>query len=141
MKRTLCICILALATAVAGCSKKEPTPQVSFDTLEQARGTANENALFNAQRYRVNNVILAGYGIIANGDSTQTNECPQGDGWATVKFVSPDKTQVVPVKCSTVSGNVGCMLDSDYKTKSYAADDGHCQPITKVPFPIKKIQG
>lgn len=130
--------MLALALAVSGCSKVE---RVSFDTVEQARGTANENALFNAQKYRVNNVILAGWGIIPNGDSSQTNECPQGDGWATLSFVSLEKNRTVPVKCSTVSGNLGCMLDSEFKSKSYASDDNHCQPTTKVPFPIKKIQG
>lgn len=54
-------------------------------------------------------------------------------------FVNPEKTKVVKVKCSTVSGNLGCLEASDFKTKSYASEDGTCQPATKVPFPLPKI--
>lgn len=126
---------LAIACILAACGK----PDVSFTTLEDARGTARENAMWNAQTYRQANVIYKGWDIVGRGDSSQMPNCPQGDGWATMDFVSPDKAKIVKVKCSTISGNLGCLEDSDFKTKSYASEDGSCQPTTKVPFPLPKI--
>ena len=110
---------------------------ISFTSLEKAKGTARDNAMFNAQRYRQENVLLKGYDIIGRGDSTQDSKCPQGDGWATMEFVASTKA-VTKVKCSTVSGNTGCLEDADFKTKPFASDDGHCQPIAKVPYPLPK---
>lgn len=130
MKRLAIIAIFALVA----CSK-----DVSFNTMEEAKGTARENALFNAQRYRQENVLYKGWDIIARGDSTQMPDCPQGDGWATMEFVMPDTRRIVKVKCSTVSANTGCLEDADFKTKPFASEDGHCQPMTKVPFPLPKI--
>lgn len=85
--------LLAVFFCVAqltGCSK----PDASFADLEDARGTARENAMWNAQRYRQTNPLLAGWDIIGRGDSSQTGQCPQGDGWATMDFVRPDKTLI-----------------------------------------------
>jgi hypothetical protein len=127
--------LLVLALALSACTARE----VSFNTLEEAKGTARENALFNAQRYRQENVLYKGWDIIARGDSTQMPDCPQGDGWATMEFVRPDRAVIVKVKCSTVSGNTGCLEDADFKTKPFASEDGHCQPTTKVPHPLPKI--
>jgi hypothetical protein len=107
--------------------------------MEEAKGTARENALWNAQRYRQDNVLYKGWDIVGRGDSSQTNDCPQGDGWATMDFVRPDKSLVVKVKCSTVSANSGCLEDSDFKQKPWASDDGHCQPVNKVPYPLPKV--
>jgi hypothetical protein len=118
-----------------GCGKQD----VSFNTLEEAKGTARENALYNAQRYRQENVFYKGWDIIARGDSSQMPDCPQGDGWATMEFVRPDRAAIIKVKCSTVSANTGCLEDADFKTKSYASEDGHCQPTNKVPHPLPKI--
>jgi hypothetical protein len=127
---------LALAAAMlSACGAKD----VSFDTLEQARSQARDNATYNAQAYRQNDPRVRDWSIISNGDSTQTPDCPQGDGWASVKIVSPDNKNTYPLKCSTVSVAVGCMPDTDFKGKIYANDDGHCQPVSKVPFPIKKL--
>ena len=133
-KLALIASVLAIATLTA-CSREE----ASFASLEEAKGTARENALFNAQRYRQENVLYKGWDIISRGDSTQDNKCPQGDGWSTMEFVSPEKNRIVKVKCSTVSGNTGCLEDSEFKTKPFAADDGHCQPTNKVPYPLPKI--
>jgi hypothetical protein len=133
MKHTLLI--IAAACALAACGKNE----VSFASLEEAKGTARENAMFNAQRYRQENILYKGWDIIGRGDSTQDNACPQGDGWATLEFVNPEKTTLVKVKCSTVSGNTGCLEDADFKSKPFASDDGHCQPTNKVPYPLPKI--
>ena len=126
---------LSVVTLLTACGKDE----VSFASLEEAKGTARENAMWNAQRYRQENVLYRGWDIVGRGDSSQDNSCPQGDGWATMDFVHPDKTSLVKVKCSTVSANTGCLEDSDFKTKPFASEDGHCQPTNKVPYPLPKI--
>lgn len=123
-----------VATMLAACGPDK----VSFDTLETARTQSKANAEFNASVYRAANKYDAN--IIAMTDSTMTPECPQGDGWASVKLVdNTNPSRQVGLKCSTVSGSVGCMTDADFKTKAYAGDDGRCQPTDKVPFPIPKI--
>lgn len=134
MKKAL-LTVAVLASTLTACGK----PDVSFESLEEAKGTARENALFNAQMYRQSNVLYRGWDIISRGDSTQSNGCPQGDGWATMEFVSPAKDTIIKVKCSTVSANTGCLEDTDFKTKPFASDDGHCQETNKVPYPLPKI--
>ena len=127
--------LVAIAIALTACGGK---PDVSFASLEEAKGTARDNAMWNAQMYRQNNVLLKDHDIVGRGDSSQTNDCPQGDGWATMEFVSQQK-KVTKVKCSTVSANTGCLEDADFKSKPWASDDGHCQPTNKVPYPLPKI--
>ena len=151
--------ILSIATLVTGCGKSEEQvraevaaeaaskaaiPAISFQSLEIALMTARENSLTNAQEFRTNNPEMSDYDISPNGDSTQSNECPQGDGWATLTFTkkAADGTRDrVRVKCSTVSAGLGCQVDSVFKTKSYAKDDGKCQPTTKVPYPLPRVGG
>jgi hypothetical protein len=135
MKRIIFAVTVSVLFAISGCSQKE----VSFDTLEQARAQARDNATFNAQAYRQNDPRVRDWSIISNGDSTQMPDCPQGDGWASVKIVSPNNQLTRTLKCSTVSGTIGCMPDEDFKGKAYANDEGHCQSVSKVPFPIRKI--
>lgn len=133
MKKTLSTALVVLA--ISACSK-----DVSFDTLETARATAKSNAEYNAQGYRAGSPQFANFALEVQGDSTQAPACPQGDGWASAKLVDKANPAIkVALKCSTVSGTVGCMLQTDFQTKPYAADDGHCQDVTKVPFPIPKI--
>lgn len=127
--------VMALLAALAGCSKKE----VGFADLEEAKQTARENALYNAQVYRTENKSYAGWDIVQRGDSSQTPSCPQGDGWATEEFISSDRSTKIKVKCSTVSSATGCLEDADFKTKPFASDDGSCQDLNKVPYPIPKI--
>lgn len=129
------IILLAAMAVMAACSQKD----VSFDTLEQARNQARDNATYNAQAYRQNDPRVRDWSIISNGDSTQMPDCPQGDGWASVKIVAPNNSQTIVLKCSTVSGAVGCLIEADFKGKPYAGDEGHCQQVSKVPFPIRKI--
>lgn len=134
MKRVLVASMIAMA--LAGCSKQE----VGFDTLETARKQAKENAGYNAKAWRAGTPGMSGVGIIENGDSTQTPDCPQGDGWASIDLVNTaTAAKVGKLKCSTVSSAVGCMTNDDFQTKSYASDDGRCQPLTKVPHPLPKI--
>lgn len=127
---------IALTATLVACGPDK----VSFDTLETARSQGKANAEWNAQMFRATSPAFANAAIVAQTDSTMSPECPQGDGWASVKFVSKENPSVqVGLKCSTVSGSVGCMTDADFSKKSYAGDDGRCQPTDKVPFPLPKI--
>ncbi len=129
---------VAIVAVLAACSKKE----VAFDTLETARAQAKSNAEFNAKNYRAENPRFTDHQIISHGDTSQTPDCPQGDGWAslTIMKVNGKEIEKYPLKCSTVSANLGCYLDVDFKKKAtLAGDDGVCQPLNKVPFPLPKI--
>lgn len=135
MKKTL-ILAAVLAAMLSACGSKE----VSFDTLETNRSNAKANAEYNAQGFRAASSQYANFSLEVQGDSTQAPNCPQGDGWASAKLVDKaNPAAKVSLKCSTVSGTVGCMTADDFTKKPYAADDGHCQDATKVPFPIPKI--
>jgi hypothetical protein len=134
-KRMKYLAVLAAALALTACGK----PDVSFNTLEESKQTARDNSLYNAQRFRQENPKYQDWSVVSNGDSTQMPDCPQGDGWATLKLISPDRGVSVPLKCSTVSGATGCLEDREFKGKPYAAQDGHCQPVSVVPFPLPKI--
>jgi hypothetical protein len=127
--------LLFLALALSACASQS----VSFATVEEARGTARENSLFNAQAFRQTSPDFIGWDIQSRGDSSQTNECPQGDGWATLTLVSPDKGTKTDIKCSTVSPNIQCMTSAEFKTKQYAVEDGACAKTDRVPFPLPKI--
>lgn len=136
----LALAVVAItAAALQGCSEKK----VGFDTLEDARNTARENALFNAASYRTENPRLEGTRIVSHGDSTQTPDCPQGDGWASVSFLSVTgegkgkEVEKYVAKCSTVSGALGCYLDKDFTGKPFARQENRCD--TNLPFPLKKI--
>jgi hypothetical protein len=121
---------------LTGCGDKN----VSVTTLEEQKVIARENVMLNAQLFRTEDPRLVGFKIVQNGDSSQLPNCPQGDGWASVTFLNPDNSNnVVKVKCSTYSKATGCLRDDEFKTKNYAADDGRCQPVEKVPYPIPKI--
>ncbi len=126
--------IFAVITALllSACGKDK----VGFDTLEQARGQVNENVTLVAQDYRAKN-NLASYDIYMRGDSTQSNECPQGDGWASIELKDRSSGQKISMKCSTVSINLSCLESTDFKTKAYASEEGRCN--TLLPFPVRKI--
>lgn len=134
MKKLLIV--VAVLGVLAGCGKNK----VSFDTVETARAQARENALYNATKHRAASPQYSEWNIEGRGDSSQTNECPQGDGWATMDFIAPNNKQVIQFKCSTVSGNIGCLESNDFKKKAYASEDGQCQPTEKVPHPLPKIK-
>jgi hypothetical protein len=126
-----------IAISLSACSKQD----VSFSTLEDARATAKANGEYNAQLYRAENPRFNTHKIVSHGDSTQTPDCPQGDGWATnsIMAVNGKEVEKFTVKCSTVSVSLGCYLESDFIKKPFATDDGKCQPVAKVPFPLPKL--
>jgi len=128
--------IVATACAISACGQKD----VSFDTLENARATARDNAQFNAQAYRAENPRFDNnFKIVGHGDSTQSAACPQGDGWASLSILRVDGKAVekFKLKCSTVSAALGCYLDADFEKKPFAKQENRCD--ASLPFPIKKI--
>lgn len=135
-KVTSVMASVAALILVTACSKDT----ASFDTLETARKQAKENAEFNAKFWRAQTPAYAQLSMIGRGDSSQTPDCPQGDGWASIDLVDPnDPTRKLGLKCSTVSDSVGCRENNDFKASSFAGEDGRCQPTTKVPHPLPKI--
>lgn len=123
--------VLTTLLILAGCKEN-----VSDEKLEELKSTAKANALFNANVYRAQNPVFKDYSIVAGFDSTQTKDCPNGDGWITEKFMTQTGI-VVPVKCSTVSESNGCMTDAELKGKeNLASQDGQCNSdittITKI---------
>jgi len=127
--------IVAAVMTLVACSK-----DVSFDTLETNRANAKANAEYNAQKFRAESPQYSNTALEVQGDSTQAPACPHGDGWASAKLIDKaNPAAKVALKCSTVSGTVGCMTAADFEKKPYAADDGRCQGVEKVPFPIPKI--
>lgn len=135
MKLTLTLSLIAALFLVACADEK-----VGFETLELQRSIANENARFNAQKWRAENGFEK-LGILGRGDSTQQANCPQGDGWASVDLTDPQtKAPVVKLKCSTVSGNVGCYKDEDFKARpALSTQENKCN--AEIPKNLKKIEG
>jgi hypothetical protein len=136
MKKLYIIASIVASIALSACGPE----QVSNDTLETGRLQAKANGEWLAQTYRAENPQYANYAYSVATDSTMSNTCPQGDGWVSAKLINKENpSQKVSLKCSTISSAVGCMPDSEFQTKSYAGDDGHCQNTTKVPYPIPKL--
>ena len=113
------------------CTEKK----VSFQTQEDARRQAKENSEFNAQAYRLAHDDVQDYRLVMRGDSTIGPDCAQGDGWATVDLVKGNDKVVL--KCSTISETIGCMTKKDCAKRTYAKEDGRCNP--NVPHPLPKI--
>lgn len=122
---------------VSGCGEQQ---KLSFESVESGRIQANENSEFNAKSFIQVHPEFGAYSINMRGDSTQSDKCGQGDGWASIDLVMlKDNQKVVqPLKCSTVSAAVGCMTSEDFKGRSYASEDGQCNE--SIPFPLPKIQ-
>ncbi len=96
------------------------------------------NAVENAQTFRATDPRFTDLEIIARGDSTQSESCPQGDGWASIDFNRKGSQGFLKVKCSTVSRSLGCMTDADFKGREqYAKQENKCN--ASLPFPIPKL--
>ncbi len=115
---------------------------VSADRLEEARNTAKANAEFNARAYRAANPrFTAEHSIISRSDTSQNDNCPQGDGWASLSIMRVEGKVVekVDLRCSTYSSSVGCYRAEDFmKDANLSNQDGTCQP--KVPYPLPVLQ-
>ncbi len=136
MKYANILIAVSVATALTGCGKEN----VSFDTLETARKQAKENAEFNARFWRSQTPAYTSLSLISRGDSSQTPDCPQGDGWASIDLVDPENPKrKIAIKCNTVSDSVGCRESDDFKGSPFANEDGRCQSVEKVPHPLPKI--
>lgn len=136
MKKSTFIVIGATTLLFTACGNGK---NVSFDTLETQRAVANENSKFNAQKWRAENGYEK-FGILTRGDSSQQANCPQGDGWATVDLIdSATKQTQLKLKCSTVSANVGCWKEEDFKARAQLANqENTCN--TTLPENLKKIE-
>lgn len=135
MKKSMIIAAIFGVIALVGCS----ADKVSFDTLETQRAVANDNSRYNAQKWRAENGFES-LNILTRGDSTQQANCPQGDGWASVDLIdSKTKAVQVKLKCSTVSGNIGCYKDEDFKARAVLAkQENSCN--AEIPKTLKKIE-
>ena len=121
--------IIAMIATPISCTNKK----ASWETQEDSRRQAIENATFSAQKWRRQHA--ADYRLIARGDSTISATCPQGDGWASMDL---EKDGVkIKLKCSTVSESIGCMPSADFKKRTYAEQEGRCNK--EIPFPLPKI--
>jgi len=144
------IALISLAVlALTACGNEEDrkiaqakAQQSKLAVLEEARTTAKINAEYNAQMYRAANPrFTADWNIVGRSDTTQTVDCPQGDGWASLSIMKVDGKQVdkVSLRCSTYSANVGCYREEDFvKDKALASEDGTCSRALSAPLPVLK---
>lgn len=135
MKALIAIAALAALTA---CGNEK----VSADRLEEARQTAKANSEFNAAMYKAANPrFTADFSIVGRSDTSQTAECPQGDGWASLSIMKVEGKVVdkTSLRCSTYSSSVGCYREEDFvKDKQLVSEDGVCRK--DVPFPLPVIK-
>jgi hypothetical protein len=115
---------------LAACGEKVPS-----DIVDQNMTISRENAQLNARRFVAERYPQATQTIV-DSDSTVSANCRFGDGWASGK-VFKDGVPIAKIKCQTNGsgkGLYGCLEDGEYKTKSYADEDGRCNPnITELP--------
>lgn len=141
--RTRIFALAVMALGLAACSKKE----VSNDTLEDARSQSLQNGVLVAKAYIRENPRLQGYDVVGHADEHQTADCPQGSGWvhnSALKNTMDDngkiiKTEKVKLVCSSVSANVGCYREEDFKQTAFAEREAKCD--SKLPFPLPKVVG
>lgn len=142
MKKSLLL-IALIAAALAGCGhSQEPVTQA---TLEDARSQSQQNAVTVAKAYVRENPRMTGMDIVGHSDELQTDECPQGSGWAHISAMRVDpeildkhgKPTLVKEKliCSTVSANLSCYREEDFKGTKYYDNSGQCDRKLKFPLP------
>lgn len=121
---------LIFISVLAGCTEK-----VSFQTADEMRAIARSNSDYSANAFR--NTLYPTLQVFNHNDSSINESCPQGDGWVSLDLMSEGKTQV-KIKCSSVSLNIGCMTESDFKSRpAYSNQDGHCN--RDIPMPLPKL--
>lgn len=132
------IFVMAAVMALAACGKAAVSP----DRLEEARQTAKANAEHNAALYKAANPrFTADFSIVGRSDTTQTDACPQGDGWASMSIMKVEGKQIdkTSLRCSTYSSSVGCYREEDFvKDKQLVSEDGSCRREVPYPLPVLK---
>jgi len=138
MKISTLMVAVSMAFVLTACGPEK----VTADRLEEARSTAKANAEFNAAMYKAANPrFTAEYSIVGRSDTSQTADCPQGDGWASLSIMKVEGKVVdkTSLRCSTYSASVGCYREEDFvKDKQLASEDGVCRK--EVPFPLPVLQ-
>jgi hypothetical protein len=116
--------VFVLITTLTACGKE--APKVGIDQLISNQSTGKTMAMANAHIWMTENVIPDGAVISADIDSAMKTDCPQGDGYATVKImvpvVTPDgkvigQREFANLQCRTY-GNTGCFTTKDAPSKS-----------------------
>lgn len=142
MKFTKLFSAIAIVASVGMSITACGPEQVSSDRLEEARSTAKANAEYNAQLYKAANPrFTADFSIVSRSDTSQTPECPQGDGWASLSIMKVEGKVVdkTSLRCSTYSASVGCYREEDFaKDANLVKEDGSCR--TQVPYPIPVLK-
>lgn len=134
MKKFIVTSMFLSMVFVLGCGSGE---KVSWETQEAARQQALDNSEHNANLFR--NANYPHLLIRLRGDSTIGPDCKTGDGWASVDLYSEDKSQLLELKCSTVSPTIGCMPKDDFQKRAqYASQEGTCNH--EIPFPLPKVK-
>jgi len=152
------IATVAIA-ALTACGKKEPTASekmeaarmvqnngAAFQQLEDARARARSNAEVNGRAYLSENPRFTdGAKLVSHGDSTQSFECPQGDGWASLTIMKVTGTKKTEqeiekwkIKCSTASATLGCYLEDDFAKKPFANEENKCNK--NLPYPLPEVK-
>lgn len=131
MKKT--ILIAALPLFITACGDK-----VSMGSTEEQRTMARNNSKLIAMKFVAENPKYSGFSVVPNGDSTITRDCPQGDGWASLSLINQTTGDTVPIKCSTYSIGIGCLVESKFNNKTnYKQQEGTCN--NDLDYPIPKV--
>lgn len=112
---------LVASLFLIGCGDK-----ASFETVESNKSIAKENAIISAKKWRSTHKPN---GIVdTHGDSSVTEDCVQGDGWASVKVLDPENgTVLAELKCSTYSKADGCLVKAEFQKCPYLNEqEGSC---------------
>ncbi len=114
-------------------------------SLEGQRANAKANSEYNAQLYRAQNPrFTSDFNIVSRADTSQTLDCPPGDGWAELSIMRLDpqdnkKVDKTVLMCSTYSSSVGCYRKEDFmKDPQLSGLDGKCNSEVPNPLPVLK---
>lgn len=124
--------LIFVGLALLGCEKK-----LSMETVEDMRRIARDNGELNAQNWRMRHESYRNWRLETQGDSTISRKCPQGDGWTSMALVNPKTGKRQKLKCSTISTSIGCLKAEQFAGKTYAKEDGRCNP--EIDFPLPKL--
>lgn len=135
--------LIMVAFSLYACSKAPE--KVGIDQLISNQSIGKAQGLSNARQWLNDNIVPEGAVLSAEPDSRMKMDCPQGDGYLTVKVNIPaldsagkivGQKVYAELQCDTYSPN-GCFLTTDAKKKpSYKKD----QCNESLPPVFQKIQ-